>query len=215
MAREFVEKMRFHLSIAILLGLCAGLSGCISGANVKSAITIPKPLIDPVPVTVGLYISQELKDEVYEEVIRDYGRFKIDLGKSQEHLFTQVFGAVFANVVVLESLDEIPEGVKGIIVPRIVKPEMATPYQTGDDAYEVRIRYGIELRATNGNVLHDWNVAAYGSANRQNYSNPLDRATKALKDATKFAMRDAAAKISFYFVREQPVVDWLGLERAP
>lgn len=184
--------------------------GCMSGANVNTAISIPEPIIESVPITIGLHISEELSSEVHEETVPNHGIFTIEIGESQEQLFTQVLGAVFEDVVIVESLSEVPDGVSAIAVPNIEAIQIGLPHVTGDDVYEVWIRYSIGLRdAASGNSIHDWQISSYGSANRNNYSNPLDRASKALRDATKGAIRDAAAIISFSYVRQQAVYDWI------
>lgn len=202
-------------SIAVTV-MCLAMLGCMSGANVNKAILIPEPMIESVPVTIGLHISEDLRNAVHVESVPSHGTYTIEIGESQEHLFTQVLGAVFDDVVIVESLNEVPEGVSAIVVPDIETTQIGLPQVTGDDVYEVWIRYSIRLRdAASGDSLHDWQISSYGSANRNNYSNPLDRSSKALRDATKGAIRDAAAIISFSYVRQQAVFDWIGRTQSP
>ena len=200
----------------VVIAMCFGMLGCVSGANVNKAIAIPKPLIESVPVTVGLHISDNLASTVHQESVPGHGTYTIEIGESQEHLFSQVFGAVFDDVVVVESLNDIPDGISAIIVPEIELTQIRLPHLSGDDVYEVWISYAISLLdAETGKSIHDWTVQGYGSANRNNYGNPLDRASKALRDATKGAFRDAAAFISFRYVRQQAVYDWIGSTQSP
>ena len=195
-----------------LLAMMAGLQGCVSGANVTSEFIIPKPLIDPVPMTVGLHITQELRDYVHVEDIPEHGKFKIELGTSQDHLFGQVFGSVFDNIVTTESLEDVPEGVSGVIIPEIVEAQLAIPQQLPTDNYEVWIRYSIRIVDSEGQEVHTWRATALGKANKRNYSNPLDRSTQALTDATDRAMRDLATLISFQFTQEPDIKEWIDKE---
>ena len=210
------SRMRMLARLIVVTGLTIGLLGCVSGANVNKAISIPKPVIESVPVTIGLHISEDLRNHVHQETVPGHGTYTIEIGVSQEHLFTQVLGAVFDEVVVLDSLGEIPDDVSAIVVPKIETTQISLPHLTGDDVYEVWIKYSINLRdAESGESIHNWTISSYGNANRHNYGNPLDRASKALRDATAGAIRDTAAIISFAYVQQQAVQDWIGSTQSP
>ncbi|MCY3885691.1 MAG: hypothetical protein OXG24_12350 [Gammaproteobacteria bacterium] len=202
-------KFRASLGFLILLAIAVGLGGCASGAKVTKVFRVPKPLIDSVPVVMGLYISPELRGKTYETKIHQHGKFTIELGESQEHLFSQAFSAVFSELILVQSLDSLPEGIEGVIIPSIVKTELEIPQQTPGDFYSVWIRYSIRIVDSDDEEIIDWIVPAYGRANRHDFSNPLDRPTQALTKARDNAMRDAATQIAFSFTREPAVRDWL------
>lgn len=202
-------KIRTLFGFLILIAIAVGLGGCASGANVTKVFRVPKPLIDSVPIVMGLHISPELSTKVYETKIHQHGKFTVELGESQEHLFSQAFSAVFSELIPVQSLDELPEGIEGVIIPQIVKTEIEIPQQTPGDFYSVWIRYSIRIVSSDGDEIIEWIVPAYGRANRHDFSNPLDRPTQALTKARDNAMRDAVTQIAFSFSREPAIRDWL------
>ena len=204
-----MERRSLVLIGAAFSAILFFMSGCASGANVYVSSSVPKPLIDSLPATVGIHFSDDLKEFVFEEKIANHGIFRIELGESQEQLFERIFGAMFNEVTKVDSPDATPSGVDAIIVPRINEVQIAIPQQTRGDFYEVWISYSIKLNKLDGTTIHDWRIAAYGKANSKNYKNPLDRPNVALADATDNAIRDAAAIISFYFAQERPVRNWI------
>ena len=207
----FAMTARFRASIgfALMVVSAMALGGCVSGANVTSEIKVPKPLVESVPISVGLHISKALSEAFHEEKIVQQGKFTIELGESQQHLFKQVFGALFSEVVPVQSLTEPPSGVAAVIVPRIIDADISIPQQTPGDFYEVWIQYSIRIVNSDGDEIMDWVVPAYGRANRHNFSNPLDRPTQALEKARNNAIRDAATQITFEFIQQPAVRDWL------
>ncbi len=209
MTKTLIYNLRNWCVLVALLMASATLLGCASGASVNSTASIPKPLIAALPVDIGIHYTHGLKHYVYEEPIAEHGTFTIELGQSQEHLFDQVFGTLFTDLSEVESLEEIPSNVSGVLVPGIRDVQIAIPQQNRGNFYEVWIRYSILLLDQDGKEVHVWEMSAYGKANKRNYSNPIDRPSQALTDATNTALRDAAAQISFAFTREPPVQRWL------
>lgn len=98
--------------------------------------------------------------------------------------------------------------VDGVIAPAIEEVQFAIPDQTGGDFYEVWIRYKLTLFDGGGNALGEWPLIGYGKANERNFSQ-LGQRTPALQQATTWALRDAAAVLSFEFRDQAEVRDWL------
>ena len=107
-----------------------------------------------------------------------------------------------------------PDGSKpavaGIIAPSIEEVQFAIPRQTGGEFYEVWIRYRLDLYDTNGNRLGEYPVIGYGKANKANFGG-LGQASPALNEATMWALRDAAAMLSFQFRDQSESKDWLAM----
>ena len=80
--------------------LAALLAGCQSGASVTVAIDVPKPLVEPNEMRVGVYFESALTDFVHTEE-HDGGDYRIDIGASQAPVFAQVFEAAFDEVVAM------------------------------------------------------------------------------------------------------------------
>ena len=201
--------------------------------------------MEPLDVAMGVYFDDQLKNYVHQEELDQYGAYRIDIGASQVPVFAQVFDAMFDRVVAVQSESTANAGgaegedseaaggaaapapgsfrtadgstapVDAILMPRIDEVQFAIPDQTGGEFYEVWIRYTLRLLAEDGSVLGEWPVIGYGKANQRNYG-ALDQREVALNEATIWALRDAAAWLSFQFRDQAEVQTWLaGLEGVP
>lgn len=208
--------------------VAAAATGCQSGASVTVDISVPRPLVQPLDVDMGVYFDETLKNYVHEEELEDYGEYRIDIGASQVPVFAQVFDAMFDRVVPV--IQESPAGeepsatpsapvavsfrpvdgppVDGILAPSIDEVQFAIPDQTGGEFYEVWIRYNLKLLGADGALLGEWPVIGYGKANQRNYG-AIDQKEVALNEATIWALRDAAAWLSFQFPDQAEVQTWL------
>ena len=106
--------------------------------------------------------------------------------------------------------DGTPPAVAGIIAPSIEEVQFAIPKQTGSEFYEVWISYRLDLYDTNGNQLGEYPVIGYGKANEANFGG-LGQASPALNAATIWALRDAAAMLSFQFRNQAQSQDWIAM----
>ncbi len=170
--------------------LIAGLiSGC-AGSNVKLQMpTIPTPLIHQIPASVGLRMPENFYHFVHEEQVFGREEWSIDLGGSNAALFTQLFGYMFQNVIVLNDSDD-PKAfaIDALIEPSIDAFEFSVPNQSKTDSFAVWIRYRIRVFDFDGNEVANWPVSAYGKSQTSSISG-----SQALQRAAILAMRDAAA----------------------
>ena len=212
--------MRNPLPAAIL---AAGflLGGC-GGANVLVETTVPTPLVQPLPLTMGVHFDASLTDYVHEEELERHGKFRIELGSTQVPVFERVFDAMFQDVTrlggkalenenaapFLDALRTSGANVDAVLAPTIEEMQFAIPAQTKGDFYEVWIKYRMKLFATDGTLIADWDLLGYGKANSDNYGS-VGTQDDALGDATIWALRDAAAFLSFYFPTVDGVREWL------
>ncbi len=177
--------MRTALTGILLFGL---LAGC--GSNVVlEAPTIPTPLIDKIPASVGLRMPAEFAHYVHEEEVLGREEWSIDLGNSNAALFEQLFGFMFEEVTVLTAGDD-PEQFTfdALIEPSIDAFEFSVPNQSKTDAFAVWIRYRIKVFDSDGDQVANWPVSAYGKS-----ETTALRGSRALQRAAILAMRDAAA----------------------
>lgn len=170
--------------------LIAGLiSGC-AGSNVKlQTPNIPTPLIHQIPASVGLRMPENFYHFVHEEQVFGREEWSIDLGGSNAALFTQLFGYMFQNVIVLNDSDD-PKtlAIDALIEPSIDAFEFSVPNQSKTDSFAVWIRYRIRVFDFDGNEVANWPVSAYGKSQTASISG-----SQALQRAAILAMRDAAA----------------------
>lgn len=212
------------LSVAALAAALIA-SACQGGASVTVDISVPRPLVEPIGVAVGMYLDDELKNYVHRETLDDHGAYSIHLGASQAPVFAQVFDAMFGNVIPMvkqapdDGADDEQEiaftavdgrsvEVKGILAPSIEEVQFALPDQTGGDFYEVWIRYRMKILNGRGKALAEWPLIGYGKANQRNYGS-IEQRQAGLHAAAIWALRDAAAVLSFQFRNEAAVQGWL------
>ncbi len=189
--------MRNPLAAGILTA-CLVLGGC-GGANVLVETTVPTPLVQPLPLTMGVHFDASLTDYVHEEELERHGKFRIELGSTQVPVFERVFDAVFARTEPVTSIEAAGAGVDAIIVPVVEELQFSIPAQTRSDFFEIWIKYKIDIHAPDGELLASWPLPAYGKSNSRNFGFMESSGDMGLNEATVWALRDAAAHFAFYF----------------
>ena len=180
------------------------MAGC-TGANVVVNTVVPSPLVERIPMRVGLFFDESLKGYVHEETLEDHGEFRIELGAVQVPVFERVFEALFEETVSLDTREA--DGVAAVIVPVFEELQFAIPAQTRSDFFEVWIKYRIDVYDSDGELLASWPLPAYGKSNERNFGFMEDSKGSGLTEASTWALRDAAAHLSFYFPRIPEVAE--------
>lgn len=178
-------KLQTVTPAAVLAVLMAG-----CGSNVTlDPPTIPTPLIDKLPLSVGLRMPVEFHHFVHEEEVLGREEWTIDLGTSNAALFTQLFEHMFAELTVLAAEDDPGTlGLDALIEPSIDAFEFSVPNQSKTDTFAVWIRYRIKVYDRDGTIVANWPVSAYGKSQTTTMGG-----SDALQRAAVLAMRDAAA----------------------
>jgi hypothetical protein len=196
--------VRRRLAMASAALLLAGAAAC-SPTRFETPPDVPKPLIEKIPVAVGVHLPLEFREQVYEEKrTGGGGEYRIGLGKAQSAGFMRIMEAMFENVTVVSSLataaQEAP-GIRGVLQPELEDYAFITPVDSGTQAYAASLRYTIRLFSPEGKLAESWTFTGYGS---QPASSFPGKGAEALQAATRLAMRDAAAKLAAEF-REQAI----------
>ncbi len=170
------------------------LAGCASSVEVETP-TIPVPLVEQIPVSIGLRMPANFQHFVHEESIYGREEWRIDLGDSHAAFFKQLFGHLFTSVAILREDDD-PKtmGLDALIEPSIDAFEFSTPGQSKTSAFAVWIRYRLKVYDRDGKLVSNWPVSAYGKAGTAG-----TRSSAALRHAALLAMRDAAALMVMKF----------------
>ena len=173
-------------AILLVLGFAAG---CSSNVTLEEA-TIPTPLTDRMPVTVGLRMPADFYSFVHEEQVYGREEWSINLGDANASLFQQLFGHMFQTVKILGEEDD-PEqmGIDALIEPSIDAFEFSVPAQSKTDSFAVWVRYRLRVYDRDGNLVSNWPVSAYGKSQTEGGN------SASLQRAAVLAMRDAAALI--------------------
>lgn len=176
-------------AIAIAVSLTA-IGACSSQVTVNSP-TIPDPLVDKIPLSVAIRYPDEFDHYVHEEQVIGKEKWTIDLGQSNELLFTNLFRSMFNDLTVVDN--DVEPGdlrVDALIEPSIDAFEFSTPSQSQTQAFAVWIRYRIKIFDREGKQFANWPISAYGKSQKTTMGGD-----EALQRAAVLAMRDAAALI--------------------
>ncbi len=178
-----------HLASCIVLASLLAV-GCASNVTVANP-TIPVPHVEKLPLNVAVRIPAEFDHFVHEENVLGRDTWTIDLGSSNATFFTQLFGYMFDNVIVLGPDDNAMDYTfDALVEPKIEGFEFSIPNQSKTNAFAVWIRYRMEVFDSVGNSASTWTVSAYGKSQKQGLGG-----SKSLQRAAVLAMRDAAAQI--------------------
>ncbi len=175
-------------TILLTIAVAIVSAGCGSTVTMDPP-TIPVPLLEPMQVSVGVRFPDNFSDFSHEEEVLGSEQWTINLGRSNEKLFTELFGYMFENVTVLGPDDDpYAMGFDAYIEPSIDAFEFSVPNQTKTQAFAVWIRYRIKVWNSDGDQIANWPIAAYGKS-----QSTLMGGSAALQRAAILAMRDAAA----------------------
>jgi hypothetical protein len=180
------------------------LSACTSSVIVESEF--PTPLVDPLPVRVGVIYDDALKNYVYAEAVPEQSKWTIALGDANVAMLKPLFSTMFASV---EEVQDVPVqstaagDLDGVIRPTLEKFEFDVPVGERDKFVEVWIQYKLTLYKPDGSVVTEWPVSGYGKAE-------LVRSREAsVNQAAIVALRDVGAAISTKFASQPDVSYWL------
>ena len=199
------SRLATRLALACLI--LAGVAGC-GGASVAVPTEFPVPLVQRIPLTMGVHLSPELRKFVHSEKLKNAGDWNIDLGDAQEPMFNNLLTGMFAATRFVTNPESPDADVDAVLVPSISEVQFSIPTQTRSDYYEVWIRYHFELLSPDGQSIADWDLTAYGKANQRNYGG-LQGSQPALQAAALAACRDAMAFFTVQFRGVPPVKAWL------
>ena len=177
--------MRSLIGVALAAVFAAG-----CGSNVTlDPVTIPAPLIEPLPLSLAIRIPAEFEHFVHEDEVLGREKWRIDLGGSNAALFSQLFEFMFDEVTVLGPDDDASAlSIDALIEPSIDAFEFSVPRQSKTEAYAVWIRYRLRIYDSAGDLYANWPFSAYGKSEKFGLTGD-----EPLKRAAILAMRDAAA----------------------
>jgi hypothetical protein len=175
-------------------------------ARVSVPQQFPIPLVERLPVPMGVYLSDELLGWAHTEKLESGREWRIELGSAQTALFSNLLTGMFDHMAVVGSAPG-GSGVAATLVPRIEELQFSTPEQTRSEYYEVWIRYQFQLLDSDGTVIAEWPLTAYGQSNARNFG--MQGQEPALQAAALAACRDAMAFFVVQFRQVPEVRSWL------
>lgn len=193
--------------IAVAVMVCLGACG---GARVDVPPVLPVPLVDRLPMVIGLHLPEALLAYRHEEELEGGGKWQIQLGGAQPIMFENLLTGMFSGVQRVEDPSHPPGSVRGVLKPEIEEVQFSTPEQTRSEYFEVWVRYRFELYDRDGTSLGQWPLTAYGKANARFYG--INNREPALQAAALAALRDAMAFFTVQFRSIPAVQSWLTSE---
>lgn len=182
----------------------AVLAGCSSSVTVQS--TFPTPLVEELPVSVGLIFDDELHNFIYVEEIPQQSIWTIDLGDANIAMLEPLFERMFRETRTVSAVPLTPAdgALDGVLRPKLEKFEFDVPVGERDEFVEVWMQYQITLYEPDGDMVVEWPVTGYGKAELSR-----DR-EEAVQRAAIVAMREVGATISTKFAQQPQVQYWIG-----
>ena len=202
-----VKSLWTELRHLVVAGAGALLAGCSSSIWVEG--DWPQPLIEPLPVRMGLLLDDEFLDYVHYEEIPRQATYTIQIGEANELMMDRLFQSMFAAlepVYVLPLAQADSYRIDGVLRPELDRFEFDVPLGERDEFVEVWIQYLVRLYEPDGQLVTEWPVSGYGKAELNGRDASLNR-------ATVVAMREVGAVISTRF-SEQPDIQYWLQERA-
>lgn len=192
----------------LMLGLAGVLLASCAAQTINISGNYPSPLVRKIPITVGVYYPEELRNFSFIE-IDDYtgeDQYIINSGASQIKLFNTVLPALFENVVLLDSLESTQaSNLDAVFVPAIEEFQLGLPAKTKLKVYEIWVKYNMRLENGNGDYIADWVMTAYGKSPTETFQS----VDAGVQDAAVVALRDLAASFTLGFSGIPEVNDWL------
>ncbi|MFP6803223.1 MAG: hypothetical protein VCA12_08840 [Pseudomonadales bacterium] len=199
---QFRVLLRQSLCVTAMLLL---LQSCTTSVVVEG--TVPTPLVSTIPARMGVYYSDEFRRFKHEEVIRDSGGWRIDLGKQNLRFFQHLTKSLFAGIQEVHQpplTTEEMRNLDGVFIPSIEKYGFLTPSISGLKFYSASIEYRVAMYDKVGTKIGDWNIFGYGKSEGGIFSSD-----DAINEATVLAIRDGGARIAIELIDQPAVQAWL------
>lgn len=188
--------MFVRLNKLLLLASIGLLSACASTVQVTG--DIPRPLIEPLPLSVEVVYTDNFKRYTYEEDERGRGLRSIAFGQAQVDLFDAIFGYTLENT----AEGQLPDL---RVTPTLLDFQYSAPRETKLNLYEIWLKYRIKIEDNQGREVADWEVKGYGKTPTA----LLTTASKAFDSATNVALRDVGAQMAIGFRSQPEILDFI------
>ena len=203
------------LFILLFVVACTSREVVVEGA-------FPTPLIDPVPVSVGILFTQEFREHelIDDATARGEVSWRVSTGSAQVDFWSTLFPAFFQNVVFINSYEDLETyDVDAVLIPEVSEVQYAIPLYTSVKVYEIWMRYQLSLvepeqimdadnktiNLENMQAFAEWPLTAYGKTPTAFMQSDVD----AVNLAAVMALRDAGANFITSFARVPGVMDWI------
>ena len=193
-----INRLIYAVSLLLIL------TACEQSMTLRVESEIPTPVIERMPVKIGVFYQDELRNYVSEENSDERPKWKIDSGSSHVYLFEQILSSMFQEVTEVAGTTAVAT-VDAVLAPSVAEMQFALPAETKSDFYEAWVKYDMELYNQDGSRIANWSVTGYGKSSTE-FMKSRD---KGLNAAVNQALRDAGAKFALGFPMVAEISAWL------
>jgi hypothetical protein len=199
-----MKQIIFILFILVTCALC--LSDCIS-SNIKidKIGHYPKPIIEALPLSVGVYYGNEFSTQIYEIEGRTgvYEHFNVQIGQASIALFNYIFSNVFQKVTSIQNLSDGTDNINDIDL--IIEPTVYSYLNSQPSNSQVflliQITYEIKFFTPDGEQIGSWHIGGSGVKS----SPRLELEDTVIMRLTQIAMREVALKFITDFCNQYEI----------
>jgi len=199
-------KQSLFIRNLLLMGV-TGLFVACGASMVEVSGSYPVPNVNKVPISLAVYYDDALRDFIYTE-FSETGQEEYNILSGQSHvdLFNAVLPAMFQQVVEVGSMEEAAIlDVDAVFAPTIEEFQLALPYKTKLEVFEVWIKYNMRLVSPEGDYIADWVTTSYGKTEDRS----LTSNESSINEAAYEALRDLGSTFVLSFDQVPEVRDWL------
>jgi hypothetical protein len=178
---------------AALAASCLGLIVGCTTTSLETKAQLPPPLLEQLPVRVGIHYSEEFSKYVHKET-RGSIDYEVSLGPAHVTNLDWLLKAMFREIVHVDDptrVASISPPLAFVLEPKFEEYSFLTPKDVAGEAFIVTIRYLLTLYDGSGARVDSFTFTGYGREKAQTLSSK-----EPLALATQHAMRDAGAKVA-------------------
>lgn len=190
-----------------LIAIAITLHGCSTNVIIVQG-EFPTPLVDALPVTLGIHYTEDFANHKYEYQPKGMTEIKLvmDTGGVQTQMFNNLLPHMFEDVVMLDTYPPEPDsGIDLVLIPEVDDFQHAIPSHTKINVFEIWIRYRMQLFDAAGDPVADWIMSSYGKTPTAF----MQSNDAGINSAAIVALRDAGANFALNFARVPEVKLWL------
>jgi hypothetical protein len=178
---------------AALAAACLGLLAACTTTSLETKAQLPPPLLEQLPVRVGVHYSEEFRNYVHKET-RGSIDYEVTLGAAHVTNLDWLLKAMFREIVHVDDpskVGSIRPPLAFVLEPKFEEYSFLTPKDVAGEAFIVTIRYLLTLYDSGGARVDSFAFTGYGREKAHTLASK-----EPLAVATQRAMRDAGAKVA-------------------
>jgi len=187
---------------AALAAACLGLLAACTTTSLETKAQLPPPLLEQLPVRVGVHYSEEFRNYVHKET-RGSIDYEVTLGAAHVTNLDWLLKAMFREIVHVDDpskVGSIRPPLAFVLEPKFEEYSFLTPKDVAGEAFIVTIRYQLTLYDGQGARVDSFALTGYGREKARTLASK-----EPLAIATQRAMRDAGAKVAVELTDQESV----------